>query len=250
MNIWANAVITQKGLALQAKLIKGTALNITRAETGAGYVTPGLLIQQEAVTDPKQSLTFRPVSYPETGKCAVPMYLTNDEVEAGYTALQVGIYATDPDEGEILYFIAQAADKDHGTIVPSAKEMPGYSAEWTFYFQYGQADEVTVFVDPAGTVRREEMEDYIDDEFIRITNAEIDLLAGFPGGEGGDPGSGGEGGGGGVYTLDHSMLYNRNIADQHTIESITGLEAALTSAEGNDLGSVDIAAAWEATDET
>ena len=248
MNIWANAVITQKGLALQAKLIKGTSLSITRAETGAGYVTPGLLIQQEAVTDPKQSLTFKAISYPESGKCAVPMYLNNDEVATGYTALQVGIYATDPDEGEILYFIAQAVDKDHGTIVPSATEMPGYNAEWTFYFQYGQADEVSVIVDPAGVVSRKEMEAYIDAEFVRITNAEIDLLVGFPGGGGGDIEPGGEGGGG-VYTLDHSMLYNRDIADQHSIESITGLKAALTNVEGEDLGTMDIEAAWDATNE-
>lgn len=158
MNIWENAVITNKGLALLAKLVKGATLNITRAEIGAGYVTPGLLQKQTAVTDPRQIPTFQPISYPETGKCAVPLSITNDEVSVGYKATQVGCYAMDPDEGEILYFIAQA-ESGAGTNIPSVSEMPGYSAEWTFYFQYGQADSVNVAVDQAnmatiGTVNK------------------------------------------------------------------------------------------------
>ena len=120
-----------------------------------------------------QALEFRPVSYPESGKCAVPVCLDNEEVGTGYTATQLGIYAMDPEEGEILYFIAQA-ETGEGTVVPSSSEMPGYTAEWTFYFQYGQADGVNVTVDPAGGVSREEMEQFVDGEFAIITEAEID----------------------------------------------------------------------------
>lgn len=177
MNIWENAVITDKGLSLQAKLIEGTSLKITRAVTATGYVTPGFLSKQEDVTDEKQTLAFRPIAYPEAGKCALTLTLDNEEVETGYTAFQVGIFAEDPDEGEILYFIAQAIDKDHGTEIPAKSEI-GFSAEWTFYFQYGQADGVTVEVDPAGAVSREEMEAFMDDSFVAISNTEIDTA--FP----------------------------------------------------------------------
>lgn len=242
MNIWANTVMTQKGLALQAKLIQGTALKITRAVTGTGYVTPGLLSQQIEVTGIRQELSFKPVSYPEAGKCALPMNLGNDDLTIGYMATQVGVYATDPDEGEILYFIAQAPSADKGTEIPSAVESPGYTAEWTFYVQYGQADKVTVMVDPEGAVSREEMELFIEGEFIAITYAEIDALANWAGGGTGGGDSGGTGGG--VGTLDHSILYNRNIADQHSIEAITGLEDALATAEGEDLDTLYIEAAW------
>lgn len=178
MNIWANAVITDKGLALQAKLTQGHTLHITRAVTGAGYVTPGLLPKQVEVSDPKQLLSFRPESYPEVGKCAISMALTNDDITEGYIARQVGIFATDPDEGEILYFIAQSVDESNGTIIPTASEMPGYSAEWTFYFQYGQADGVTIEVDPTNTVSRGEMEAYINQRIVPITNEQIDAILG------------------------------------------------------------------------
>lgn len=218
MNIWATAVITEKGLALQAKLVEGNTLKITRAVTGTGFVQPGLLPKQSGVIGPMQELAIQPVSYPEVGKCAMPVMLTNEAVDIGYTACQIGIYAQDPDEGEILYFIAQSPDAETGTVVPSKNEMAGYSAEWTFYFQYGQADEVYVTVDPTGFVSRVEMVNYIEDTFVAITNAEIDEA--FDGEY--DPGAGGEGG-----TDDHNLLYNRDMEDQHPISAITDLEEVL-----------------------
>ena len=36
MNVWNNAVITDKGLALQSKMMAGTSLQITRAIAGSG----------------------------------------------------------------------------------------------------------------------------------------------------------------------------------------------------------------------
>lgn len=251
MNIWENAVVTDKGIALLSKLTAGHSLEITRAVTGTEYVNPTLLHQLRDVTNPQQPLEFRPVSYPEQGKCAVPMALTNEGLEKGYTAMQIGVYATDPDEGEILFFIAQA-NSGTGTIVPTAEEMPGYNAEWTFYFQYGRADDVTVLVDPSNTVSRAEMKEYISSEIVAMTYAEIDAAFGTTGDgweDGDDSETGGDSGAGtgGVATLDHSLLYNRNIPNQHTIESITGLEDALTEAEGTELASIDIETAWNST---
>ena len=168
MNIWQNAVITNKGLALLAKLVSGTTLNITKAMTGSGYVTPGTLQQQTAVTSPQQTMSFRTITYGEAGQVCVPAYLTNDDLETGYTATQVGFYAQDPDEGEILYFIAQAPSGT-GTIIPSETEMPGYSAEWDFYFTYGQADDVSVTVDPSNTVSHAEADQLIEDAIDAIS---------------------------------------------------------------------------------
>ena len=203
MNIWQNAVITNKGLALQAKLIEGHTLNITRAVTGAGWVNPALLLQQTAASDPRQPLKFHAVSYPEEGKCAVPVTLDNVGLATGYTAHQLCFFAMDPDEGEILYAIAGSttnSEKD-GTVVPSETEMPGYGAEWTFYFQYGNADGITVVVDPANAVTWKDMEAYIASHFIAITNPEIDSI--FPGS--GSSSGGGEGGTGGAVITVNSI---------------------------------------------
>lgn len=167
MNIWENAIITQKGLALQSKLIQGKTLKITRAVAGTGYVSPVLLVQQTAISGIKQELIFKEFSYPEEGKCSLVAFLTNEGLATGYTATQVGIYAEDPDEGEILYFINQATS-GKGTDVPSETEMPGYQAEWTFYFQYGQADGITVTVDPANTINELEAQELIDAALVPV----------------------------------------------------------------------------------
>lgn len=161
MNIWSNAVITEKGLNLEAKLIAGTTLTITKAQTGTGTVPVANLAAQTAVTSPQQTLSFRTASYPDTGVAAIPAYLSNDSLTTGYTATQVGIYAQDPDEGEILYFIAQA-NTGTGTEIPSNEEMPGFTAEWTFYLTYGQADSVTVTVNPANTVSQTQAQNLIN----------------------------------------------------------------------------------------
>lgn len=179
MDIWANAVITDKGLDLQAKLIAGTTLTITRAVTGSGFVTPGLLSQQTAVTDIKQELQSGIVTYPGKGMCALPLSLSNEKLTEGYIANQVGVYAMDPDEGEILYFIAQSPDEKKGREVPSAAEIASYFAEWTFYFKFGQADSVTVLVDPAGATPKKQIESMIriaiiDNGIPRITATSAD----------------------------------------------------------------------------
>lgn len=181
MNVWSNAVITEKGLALLAKLTQGNTLDIVEAVTGAGFVTPGLLTKQTGVTNPKQNLKSRPISYPETGRCDLPLMLTNDGLETGYEATQVGVFANDPDEGKILFFIAQSIDSVTGTTIPSEKEMPGYSAEWTFRIQYGQADSVNVSVDPANTISPAELRAYIADNFIPLTRNEIYMAADMSG---------------------------------------------------------------------
>lgn len=172
MNTWENTVLTDQGRALMAKLTQGHTLDITRAVTGAGFVTPGLLPKQTGVTDPKQTLVFRAATYPEAGLCKLPVVLDNEKLTEGYKATQVGVFATDPDDGEILFFISQSADAASGTNVPSATEMPAYSAEWTFYLSYGQADGVNVTVDPTAAVSREEMEEYVKNNTFSQTQIE------------------------------------------------------------------------------
>lgn len=178
MYTWDNAVLTSKGKALLAKLTSGHTLSLVRAVTGTGYVGETSLKHQSSVTGEKQELWFATQSYPEEGTCAVPVRLYNTGLATGYIATQIGIYAMDPDEGEILYLIAQAG-QDDGTKVPSESEMPGYSAEWTFYLEYGQADSVSVTVDPSNTVNEDRVRSIIS-EVVTKENLGIDRVDNTP----------------------------------------------------------------------
>ena len=151
-----NGVYTKKGLTLLAKLSDGGSLDITRAVSGTGVVAEEELINQTAVTGIKQELSFQPPSYPESNVCKLPVVLTNKGLGAEYTAHQIGIYAKDPDVGEILYFITQS---EVGTNIVRENDIKGYTATWIFYFNYGQADNVNVTVDPSNAVTIDMLEE-------------------------------------------------------------------------------------------
>lgn len=133
-----------------SRMTAGQSLKITRAVTGTGYVSPDSAVNQTQITGIKQELLFETPSYPEIGVCKQGLVLTNDDVITAYKARQIGIYVRDEEQNaEILYFIAQS---EKGTEVPAAVTIRGYSATWTFYFSYGQADNVEVTVDPSHIV--------------------------------------------------------------------------------------------------
>lgn len=159
MSTW-KAVLTEKGEALLAKMTQGSALEITHAEVGAGTVDASLLKQQTSVSTMKQRATIEPVGYPEEGMCALPVTITNEGLSAGYSAWQIGIFANDPDEGTVLFFIAQA--EDIATGVPSPALMPSYKTQIIFHVEYGDADSVNVDVNPANVVSQAAMENYVN----------------------------------------------------------------------------------------
>ncbi len=149
MSGWTQFSYTEKGLNLHAKLLSGSTLKVTRAVAGTGYVNPEVLTKQTGVTNQVHDLILGAPLYPSTGKCVLPIVLKNDNVKKAFTVHQIGIYAIDPDAGEILFCIAQS---EVGTHVASSIDTPAYSSTWTAYFSYGQANEVEVTVDPSYTV--------------------------------------------------------------------------------------------------
>lgn len=170
MSTWSNAVVTTQGVTLLSKLVSGDALTITKAQSGSGTVAVSSLQSQTAVTSVKQTLALRTVSYPASGTAALPVYLTNSGLSTGYTATQIGVFAQDPDVGEILFFIAQA-DSGDGLAIPSAVDMQGFTAEWTFNFAFGNASSVNATINPANTVSYSEAQTIADQAAQSATSA-------------------------------------------------------------------------------
>ena len=157
------ATVTNKGYALQAKLLSTDKLNITRVVSGAGSCATTQLINQNAVTDIKQELIIDGLSYDKYDNARLKVTLNNINVTTSYGVSQIGIYATDPDEGEILYAIAQA---DEAEIVPSITEQPnGYYCSWDFSLTYSNAQNVNVTIDPSNAISQEEA----DKRYIQIS---------------------------------------------------------------------------------
>lgn len=91
---------TKKGLALSAKLLTGAALTITRVTAGSGNTAAPA--EAASLPQPRQVLAVNaPVRSGNTA--IIPATLTAALAEEDYTLTELGVYARDPDEGEILY---------------------------------------------------------------------------------------------------------------------------------------------------
>lgn len=145
-DVFQYAVVTQKGLALQAKVATGGTIEFTKVKTGAGTVDAVLLQNQTDVSQPMQEFLYSSEpSFDDAGRVILAVVVTNDGLEADYDLYQVGVFANNPDEGEILYAIIQGSKP-----VPVLADMVGWTAEFHISMQYGNADTVTVALDSAG----------------------------------------------------------------------------------------------------
>ncbi|MEY8367531.1 hypothetical protein AALA24_02070 [Anaerovoracaceae bacterium 42-11] len=150
MAIWSNTTKTEKGIALEQKLLTlSKPLKLVAAKSGAGTVNPTQLARLTNLQQPKQELELRPIYLSEENTVTVPVMLSNTGLTEGYNLFQVGIYAEDPDDGEILYIIAQT-DIASGERVPSAAESPGYSIDWNFAIRTSLSSSIEVVVNEAG----------------------------------------------------------------------------------------------------
>uniref|UniRef100_UPI003AB7197E phage baseplate protein n=1 Tax=Anaerostipes caccae TaxID=105841 RepID=UPI003AB7197E len=85
----------------------------------------------------------------------LPVFLENTNLEEGYDLWQVGIYAQDPEEGEILYCIAHISAAKH---IPSASKSPGFSITWDFCFKSSNTSPFEVNIDSVGLVNIEQFQ--------------------------------------------------------------------------------------------
>jgi hypothetical protein len=148
--------LTAKGQALNAKIKAGkgkVALDITRVVFAAG--TSENPLDLDDVINPRLAATITDRKVFGI-RAAITIIATNQgnpfanppvpPVLEGFALGQIGMYAIDPDEGEILYRISQFSTPNY---IPAATEM-GWTIEPTWNFVTENAKEVNVHIDPNG----------------------------------------------------------------------------------------------------
>ena len=107
--VFKEAVLTAKGIALLAKAQAGRCtIKLTKAATGDGSYSDGeALTNRTALKSKKQEFALITVTTQNQSNVYVKFIITNKQdtgnLKNGYYVKEVGIYAQDPDEGEILY---------------------------------------------------------------------------------------------------------------------------------------------------
>lgn len=108
---------TNKGLALAAKTAAGARLRVTRVVAGSGTTTD--IPNATALPSIQQTLAVGEAHC--VGSTAIlPVTLTAAELDTSYALTELGLYADDPDEGEILYSVCRL---DQPVTIRAGSEM-------------------------------------------------------------------------------------------------------------------------------
>ena len=135
---------TTKGLALSAKLAAGSVLTISRVVAGSGKT------QTTAAALPGPCQTLAVNSPTQSGNTAtIPATLAAASASGSYTLTELGVYANDPDEGEILYKISKLSNP----VIITA----GSQTVLRFYLEETVSEDLNVAVScsPAGLITEE-----------------------------------------------------------------------------------------------
>lgn len=143
--------ITDKGKALQAKVLAGECqYSFTKIAVGDGYVSTSK--EYAAMNDLKNRKVDIEISLITAGgsTCTVSGVLSNASVTEAFYVREAGLFAEDPDEGEILFCA-------HYYDMPSAVDSASggaYTKEFTFEIGIDAADEVNVTVPQTGLMTK------------------------------------------------------------------------------------------------
>ena len=167
MSNWGKPVLTKQGLKLQAKVDAGNAMQLTKCRLGSGTIGSGQ--QLEDLTElvaPVQTLPIANVTYSDDSHaCIISAVTDNSTVTTGYYLREFGIYAKDPDDGEILYAVASDSEPD---FIPAKGTSTVISQEIGVALTFANASNVTAAVNTSATATISYVNTY-------VTNAVADL---------------------------------------------------------------------------
>lgn len=167
MSNWGKPVLTKQGLKLQAKVDAGNAMQLTKCRLGSGMIGSGQ--QLEDLTElvaPVQTLPIASVTYSDDSHaCIISAVTDNSTVTTGYYLREFGIYAKDPDDGEILYAVASDSEPD---FIPAKGTSTVISQEIGVALTFANAANVTAAVNTSATATINYVNTY-------VTNAVADL---------------------------------------------------------------------------
>ena len=138
-------VITKKGQALMAKMLSGTGnVEFTKVSISDTTYTDAQLETLATMTGIKQSTLISKITRVNDVSVKLEAAITNAELKTGYYMRTVGVYANDPQDGEILYGVMIASVAGW---MPPFNGIGASSAMFNLYVTVGNSGNVSVEVD-------------------------------------------------------------------------------------------------------
>lgn len=155
---FSKLVITNKGQALIAKMIAGEGnIDFTKISTSSTQYEVDDLEALTALTGVKQTSLISKVTRTNDVAIKVEAAFTNTDLTAGYYMRTLGLYAVDPDEGEILY--AVTIETSGNCYMPPYNGVTVSGAYVQLVTTVGNADSVSLEVDQAAVATIGDIQD-------------------------------------------------------------------------------------------
>ena len=150
---WSNATMTDVGAALQAKVNAGkTKLTFTKIKVGSGVNATNPLVLTDVISSKWETTNF--VVKLEGKIVSVDTVITNTGIHEAFRMSEIGLFAQDPDKGEILYAYLTDPEPDR---MPAESGSVVVSQELTIGMVFSNTGNVSLTVNIGALITREQL---------------------------------------------------------------------------------------------
>lgn len=161
---WSNATMTDVGADLQAKVNAGkTKLTFTKIKVGSGVNATNPMALTDVLSSKWETTNF--VVKQEGKIVSVDTFITNNGITEAFRMSEIGLFAQDPDKGEVLYAYLTDPEPDR---MPAAGGSVVVSQELTIGMVFSNTGNVSLTVNMGALVTHEQLTEAVkqhnDDE--------------------------------------------------------------------------------------
>lgn len=156
---WSNATMTDVGADLQAKVNAGkTKLTFTKIKVGSGVNATNPLALTDVLSSKWETTNF--VVKQEGKIVSVDTFITNTGIHEAFRMSEIGLFAQDPDKGEVLYAYLTDPEPDR---MPAEGGSVVVSQELTIGMVFSNTGNVSLTVNMGALVNQEQLKEHNTD---------------------------------------------------------------------------------------
>ena len=153
---WSNAIMTDVGNALQAKVNAGqTKLTFTKIKVGSGVNATNPLALTDVISSKWETTNI--IVKREGKVVSVDTFITNNGIKEAFRMSEIGLFANDPDKGEILYAYLTDPEPDR---MPAEGGAVVVSQELTIGMMFSNTGNVSLTVNMGALVNQEQLKEH------------------------------------------------------------------------------------------
>lgn len=142
--------ITNKGQALMSKIIAGSGnIEFTKVSASSNIYTESQILALTSLANVKQTVAISRITRINNVSVQIEAAMENSKLTSGYNMNSIGLYAKDPDDGEILYAVASVSTSDKGAYMPPFNGLTASGAYFKLTTTVSNSDNVSLEVDQA-----------------------------------------------------------------------------------------------------